>query len=62
MDSEENTMEEGHGDSFKSSFLEECGDLGDSYIDIHLEEDSEADTEEDTSNFRKPSSTENQEL
>ncbi len=48
-------------DSFKSSFLQECGDLGESYIDIHVEEDSEEDTEEDISNFQ-PSLTENQGL
>ncbi len=41
MDSEEMEIEEGgmdsetRPDSFKSSFLQECGDLGDSYIDIH---------------------------
>ena len=58
MDSEEKKIRE----TFKSSFHEEWVDLGDSYIDIHLEEDSEEDTEEDTSNFKKPSSTENQEL
>ena len=57
---EELMAEEGHVvDSFKSSFLEECGALGDSYINIHVEEDSEEDLEEDTSNFQ-PSSTENQ--
>jgi hypothetical protein len=61
MDSEEKEIEEGHGDPFKSSFLKECGALGDSYIDIHVEEDSEEDPEEDTSNFQ-PSSTENQDL
>jgi hypothetical protein len=62
MDSEEKKIEKGHGDPFKSSFLIiECGALGDSYIDIHVEEDSEADPEEDTSNFQ-PSSTDNQDL
>jgi hypothetical protein len=35
--------------------------LNDSYIDIHVEEDSEEELEEDTSNFQ-PSSTENQDL
>jgi hypothetical protein len=60
MDSEEMEIEEGHGDSFKSSFLKKCGDLGDSYIDIHVEEDSEEDPDEDTSNFKKP--TKNQDL
>ena len=35
--------------------------LGDSYIDIHVEEDSEEDPEEDTSNFQ-PLLTENQDL
>ena len=45
--------------------MKECGALGDSYIDIHVEEDSEEDPEEDpeedTSNFQ-PSSTENQDF
>ena len=61
MDSEEKEIEDGHGDPFKSSFLKECGALGDSYIDIYVEEDSEEDPEEDTSNFQL-SSTENQDL
>ena len=47
MDSEEKEIEEVHGDPFKSSFLKECGALGDSYIDIHVEEDSEEDPEEE---------------
>ncbi len=61
MDSEEKEIEEGRGDLFKSSFLKDFGALGDSYIDIHVEEDSEEDPDEDTSNFQ-PSLTENQDL
>ena len=47
LDSEEKETEQGHKDPFKSSFLKEYGALGDSHIDIHVEEDSEADPEED---------------
>ena len=39
LDSKEKQIEKGHGDPFISSFLKECGALGDSYIKIQVEED-----------------------